>query len=133
MRKVAGGADAEYLDAFMRSFNDLDACAMAHVGWGLHDRAHWTTLGMYDPQETIGMDARSYIGNFMFSTGPNTEAGGTRATQCHMDIPLRNCSVYLDDEPVVLDGKLVQPDQTRSDKSREASRWPHRTPNGDQA
>jgi hypothetical protein len=58
--------------------------------------------------------ARTFPGNFLFSTGPNTEVGGPRNTPCHMDIPMRNCSVYLDDKAVVLDGDVVAPEESRS-------------------
>ena len=43
----------------------------------------------------------------LFSTGPNSELGGPNDTPCHIDIPMRNCSLYLDDEPVIIDGEFV--------------------------
>lgn len=106
--RIEGGFTAEYMKSFMDSFDDPDAFAMAHVGWGLEPRAHWTTLGLYDPEAGLGMDARSFAGNFLFSTGPNTEAGGTRDTPCHLDIPLRGCSLSLDGVPMTTDGKVVR-------------------------
>lgn len=106
--RIDGGFTAEYMKSFMDSFDDPDAFAMAHVGWGLEPRAHWTTLGLYDPEAGLGMDARSFAGNFLFSTGPNTEAGGTRDTPCHLDIPLRACSLSLDGVPMTRDGKVVR-------------------------
>jgi 2,5-dihydroxypyridine 5,6-dioxygenase len=57
------------------------------------------------------MDARSFAGNFLWSSGPNTEAGGDRDTPCHLDIPLRNCSVSLDGEVMTLEGVVVPADQ----------------------
>lgn len=107
IRAIEGGFEAEFLRSYMDSFDDPDAYAMAHVGWGLHDRAHWTTLGLYDREATIGMDARSFIGNFLWSSGPNNEAGGSRDTPCHMDIPLRGCSLSLDGEMVTVDGRVI--------------------------
>jgi 2,5-dihydroxypyridine 5,6-dioxygenase len=53
------------------------------------------------------MDSRSYLGSVMFSTGPNVEFGGTNATACHMDIPMRNCSLYLDDEQIIDAGRVL--------------------------
>jgi 2,5-dihydroxypyridine 5,6-dioxygenase len=64
-------------------------------------------LGLYDPEAGIGMDARTFAGNFLFSTGPNTEAGGTRDIPCHLDIPRRYCSLSLDGTPMTIDGKVV--------------------------
>ncbi len=104
---IEGGVDAELLSEYMASFNDPQAYAMSHIGWGLQPRAHWSTLAMYDREATIGMDARAYEGNFLFSFGPNNEAGGSRTTACHIDIPLRHCTVSLDGEAVVKDGKVL--------------------------
>jgi 2,5-dihydroxypyridine 5,6-dioxygenase len=108
--KIEGGVDAELLRDYMASFNDPEAYAISHIGWGLQPRARWSTLGLYDREATIAMDARAYEGNFLFSLGPNNEAGGKRTTACHMDIPLRGCTVSLDGEEVVRRGKVL--DQT---------------------
>jgi 2,5-dihydroxypyridine 5,6-dioxygenase len=111
VRNIEGGFDAKYLREYMASFNDPEAYAVSHLGWGLHDRAHWTMLGMYDKRQSNAMDARSYEGNFMFSTGPNSEAGGSRHTACHLDIPISSCSVWVDDEQVVDRGVVMPEDQ----------------------
>ncbi len=108
---IKGGYDAEFMRKFMESFNDPRAYAMAHVGWGLENRANWTVLGLYNPEAQLGMDARSFAGNFLWSSGPNTEAGGDRDTPCHLDIPLRNCSVSLDGEVMTLEGTVIPEDQ----------------------
>jgi len=105
--RIEGGVDAALLNDYMASFDDPEAYAISHIGWGLQPRARWSTLGLYDREATIGMDARAYEGNFLFSLGPNNEAGGTRTTACHIDIPLRHCSVFLDGEAVVRDGKVI--------------------------
>ncbi len=105
--RIEGGVDAELLSEYMASFNDPEAYAISHIGWGLQPRAHWSTLGLYDREATIGMDARAYEGNFLFSLGPNNEAGGKRTTTCHIDIPLRRCTVRLDGEDVVARGKVL--------------------------
>jgi 2,5-dihydroxypyridine 5,6-dioxygenase len=53
------------------------------------------------------MDARAFSGNFLFSLGPNSEAGGSRHTACHIDIPMRRCTVELDGVAVVRSGHVV--------------------------
>jgi 2,5-dihydroxypyridine 5,6-dioxygenase len=106
-RKIEGGIDAQLLAEYMATFKDPEAYAMSHIGWGLQPRCHWSTLAMYDKEQTIAMDARAFEGNFLFSLGPNNEAGGKRTTACHIDIPLRNCTVMLDGEVVVDKGKVV--------------------------
>lgn len=105
--KIDGGVDAQLLADYMESFNDPEAYAMSHIGWGLQPRARWSTLALYDREATIGMDARAYEGNFLCSLGPNNEAGGSRMTACHIDIPIRNCTVMIDDEEVVKKGKVL--------------------------
>jgi 2,5-dihydroxypyridine 5,6-dioxygenase len=104
---IKGGLDADLLNDYMDAFGDPESYAISHIGWGLQPRARWSVLGLYDRERTIGMDARAFAGNFLFSLGPNTEAGGTRDTPCHIDIPMRRCSVSLDGVDVVRHGKLI--------------------------
>ncbi len=106
IQDIQGGFDARYLKDYMGSFKDPEAYAVSHLGWGLHSRAHWTALGMYDKRQTNGMDARSFPGCFMFSTGPNVEGGGQRETECHLDIPMLDCTVTMGDVVVVDEGRL---------------------------
>jgi 2,5-dihydroxypyridine 5,6-dioxygenase len=107
VRKIHGGFEAEYLRDYMAYFDDPEVYGISHIGWGLQPRAHWTAMGLHDKNDGMCMDARAFEGNFLFSTGPNTEVGGSRKTPCHMDIPLRNCDVALDDRLVVKAGKVI--------------------------
>ncbi|MBF7688560.1 2,5-dihydroxypyridine 5,6-dioxygenase [Acinetobacter rathckeae] len=106
--KIYGGFEAEYLSDYMRYFDDPEVYGISHIGWGLQPRAQWTAMGLYDKNDGMCMDARAFHGNFLFSTGPNTEVGGSRKTPCHMDIPLRKCTVLLDDTIVVEDGVPIE-------------------------
>lgn len=112
IREIEGGFDAELLRDYMAEFNDPEAYAVSHLGWGLNPRARWSRLALLDKHQTNGNDARAFAGNFMFSTGPNTDAGGSRDTLCHLDIPMRKCSVYLDGVPMTVNGKVVADGQT---------------------
>jgi 2,5-dihydroxypyridine 5,6-dioxygenase len=96
------------MNEYVHSFDDPEAYAISHIGWGLQKRAYWSTLSLYDREATMGMDARAFNGNFLFSLGPNNEAGGNRTTACHLDIPLRGCTVKVDDVEVVKDGRVVE-------------------------
>ena len=109
--RIEGGFDAKYLRKHLESFDDPAVFAVAHVGWGLHPKASWAALGSRDKVQSHGMDARSFLGNFLFSTGPNAEAGGSNHSPCHIDIPMADCSVSLDGEPMTVRGKVVAPDQ----------------------
>jgi 2,5-dihydroxypyridine 5,6-dioxygenase len=92
----------------MESFEDPDAYGIAHIGWGLNEKARWSSLAT--DRRGIGAEGRSFYGNVLFSTGPNQELGGRNSSPCHIDVPMRGCSLFLDDEPVVLDGDVVHPD-----------------------
>jgi 2,5-dihydroxypyridine 5,6-dioxygenase len=109
------GLDANLMRGYMESFNDERAYAISHIGWGLHDKATWhnlaTTKNARSPamngNPELGVNALSFYGNVLFSLGPNTEVGGANDTACHIDLPLRGCSLWLDDMPVVDAGKIV--------------------------
>jgi 2,5-dihydroxypyridine 5,6-dioxygenase len=102
---IRGGLDAELVKSYIESFDDPRGYGMSHVGWGLDDRAQWHGLTQFPGG--MGMELRSFYGNVMFSIGPNNELGGPNDTPCHFDIPMRGNSLFLDDEPVVLDGDVV--------------------------
>jgi 2,5-dihydroxypyridine 5,6-dioxygenase len=91
-------------DFFAAAEDDPEALAVSHIGWGLNRDARWE---VYPHQDALQMDFRAYSGNVLFSTGPNTDMGGTRETPWHLDIPMRDCSLYLDGEPVVEKGQLM--------------------------
>jgi 2,5-dihydroxypyridine 5,6-dioxygenase len=108
VQDIRGGLDAELIKSYMAEFKDPRGFGMSHVGWGLDHRAQWHGLTQFPGG--MGMELRSFYGNVMFSTGPNNELGGPNDTACHLDIPMRNCSLFLDDEPIVLDGNVVSRD-----------------------
>jgi 2,5-dihydroxypyridine 5,6-dioxygenase len=110
IRDIAGDFDAEYLREYFRQYGDREAYAVSHLGWGLQPKARWTALGIMKDR-TNGNDGRSFYGNFMFSTGPNTDAGGTRNTLCHLDMPMRKCSVTVDGAPMLIKGDVIPADQ----------------------
>ena len=66
-------------------------------------------MGLHDENDGMCMDAGACCGNFMVSTVPNTEVGGTRETPCHMDVPLRKCDMSVDNLLVVSQGDVVAP------------------------
>jgi 2,5-dihydroxypyridine 5,6-dioxygenase len=107
IRGAAGqsGLDADLLKSYIESFDDPRGYGMSHVGWGLDERAHWHGLTQFGGG--MGMELRSFYGNVMFSIGPNNELGGPNDTPCHFDIPMRGCSLYLDDELIVDAGELT--------------------------
>lgn len=102
---ITGGADAHLLNDYFESWNDPEVWALSHMGWGLLNEARWSAFDVYDARTLYGQELRSTAGNFMWSTGSNRFAG--RETPAHLDIPMRNCTVSVDNTVVVRDGKLV--------------------------
>ncbi|MGH2873662.1 MAG: leucyl aminopeptidase [Solirubrobacteraceae bacterium] len=98
---TTAGLLTDYMDEFA---DDPRRTEVAHIGWGCNERARWSRLAT--AQRGFGMEARAFHGCVMFATGPNAELGGTNTSACHLDIPMRGCSLYLDDEPVLLDGEF---------------------------
>ncbi len=99
------GADAAMMRRYLEAWGDPAAYAVSHVGWGLNERARYEALAFYDREDTNGTELRCFAGNFLFSTGANEFAG--RYTEGHFDIPVRGCTIALDGEPVVVEGRVV--------------------------
>ncbi len=99
------GLDAELMRSYYQSWNDPNAYAISHVGWGVNPGARWEALTMYDKGDVNGTELRALAGSFLVSTGANEFA--ERFTDCHFDLPMRNCTVAIDGETVVDAGQLV--------------------------
>jgi 2,5-dihydroxypyridine 5,6-dioxygenase len=103
--EIAGdGLDAELMRSYFAAWGDREAYAVSHVGWGMNPTARWDAMAMYDKNDFNGTELRAFAGNFLYSTGANETAG--RHTLGHFDLPLRSCTVRLDDRVVVEGGKL---------------------------
>ena len=98
------GLDAELMRSYFAAWGDRDAYAVSHLGWGMNPAARWDAMTMYDKGDFNGTELRAFAGNFLYSTGANEVAG--RHTLGHFDLPLRNCTVRLDDVLVVEQGRL---------------------------
>jgi 2,5-dihydroxypyridine 5,6-dioxygenase len=109
IRSIEGGFDAMLMRDWLGGWNDPEGYAVSHLGWGLHPRAKWNCIELFGPARCIA-HGRAFAGNFLFSTGPNTQGGGTRTTPGHYDVPMRDCSVFLDGEQVIDRGRIVAPD-----------------------
>lgn len=101
------GLDAALMRSYIEAWGERDAYAVSHVGWGMNPRARWDALALYDKADVNGTELRAFAGNFLYSTGANETAG--RFTRGHFDLPLRNCTIALDNRVVVERGKLLPP------------------------
>jgi len=111
--QIDGDLDAHLVREYLERFDDERAYGISHIGWGMNHRARWDalTIGDWDADAAgtrgVGMDSRSYYGSVMFSTGPTVEFGGPNSTACHMDMPMRGCSLWLDDELVIERDRVI--------------------------
>jgi 2,5-dihydroxypyridine 5,6-dioxygenase len=110
--EIDGGLDAklmrDWLEDGKSSDGDRDPYAVSHLGWGLNPQARWYWMALQgDLPERNRAAARVFAGNFLFSTGPNTQGGGKRATRGHYDVPMRDCTVELDGKTIIENGRLV--------------------------
>jgi len=96
--------DAELFREYLAAWNDPIAYSFSHVGWGMNPAARWESLALYDKRDVQSTEFRAFAGNFLFSTGSNQYAN--RFTLGHFDLPLRRCTIMLDDTVVVKEGVL---------------------------
>jgi 2,5-dihydroxypyridine 5,6-dioxygenase len=111
---IEGGLDAKLMRDWLQDgeagAGDRDPYAVSHLGWGMNPQALWYGLALNgDVPEVSRAAARTFPGNFLFSTGPNSQGGGKRTTRGHYDVPMRDCTIALDDKVVVDKGRIVDP------------------------
>ena len=104
-RIEGSGVDAELMRSYIAAWGDRDAYAVSHVGYGLCAAARWDSMALYDKRDFNGTELRAFAGNFLYSTGANEVAG--RYTLGHFDLPMRHCTVRLDDAVVVDQGRVL--------------------------
>jgi 2,5-dihydroxypyridine 5,6-dioxygenase len=98
------GLDADLMRGYFAAWGDRNAYAVSHVGWGLNPQARWDAMAFYDKNDFNGTELRAFAGNFLYSTGANEVAG--RHTLGHFDLPLKGCTVQLDNDTIVSAGQL---------------------------
>ena len=101
---IGDNLDAELFRDYMASWDDPVAYGFSHVGFGMNPAARWVSKALYDKRDMQGTELRAFAGNFLFSTGSNEYA--KRFTLGHFDLPMRNCTILLDGEAVVVKGVL---------------------------
>ena len=104
-RIEGSGVDAELMRSYIAAWGDREAYAVSHVGYGLCAAARWDSMALYDKRDFNGTELRAFAGNFLYSTGANEVAG--RYTLGHFDLPMRHCTVRLDDTVVVDQGRVL--------------------------
>ena len=100
------GVDAILMRNYYEAWSDPEAYGVSHVGWGLNRKARYEALTVYDRNDTNGTELRTLAGSFLFSTGANEHA--ERFSLGHFDLPMLGCTIKLDNEVVVAQGKLLR-------------------------
>lgn len=98
------GLDTALFRDYLAAWEDPDAYGLSHVGWGMNPAARWVSGALYDKAELQATEFRAFAGNFLWSTGANQYA--VRFTEGHFDLPMRGCTITLDDTCVVRAGVL---------------------------
>jgi 2,5-dihydroxypyridine 5,6-dioxygenase len=98
--------DADQFRDYLAAWDDPLAYGFSHVGWGMNPDARWVSGALYDKRDLQGTEFRAWEGNFLWSTGSNQYAD--RFTLGHFDLPMRGCTIHLDDMMVVDAGRLNQ-------------------------
>lgn len=107
---IAGkGVDVDMMRGHYKTWEDFEghraAYAVSHVGFGLNPAARWDAMSFYDKRDCNGTELRAFAGNFLYSTGANEVAG--RHTMGHFDLPMRGCTIRLDETLVVNAGEVL--------------------------
>jgi 2,5-dihydroxypyridine 5,6-dioxygenase len=97
-------ADGDLFRSYIAGTGQKEAYATSHVGWGMNPKARWDAMTLYDRGDFIGTEFRVFAGNFLFSTGANWAAG--RHTNGHFDLPMKDCTITLDNQVIVDRGRL---------------------------
>lgn len=98
------GLDAVLFRDYMEAWEDPLAYSLSHVGWGMNPAAKFVSAALYDKRDMQAVEFRAIAGSFLWSTGSNQYAN--RFTSGHFDLPMRNCTIHLDDHIVVKNGIL---------------------------
>jgi 2,5-dihydroxypyridine 5,6-dioxygenase len=100
---------SDWLEGNKARSDDMDGHAISHLGWGSTRRAAGTLSRFMAPIRNVTMRAPAgcFAGNFLFSTGPNSQGGGKRTTKGHYDVPMRDCTVALDNDVIIERGRFT--------------------------
>ncbi len=109
---VQGGVDAFLLREWLAAQHDECAYIVGLVAWGTDHRARWDRAAWHLQEAAGVMDSESYYGNVRIGLGANSSSmlRGDNPCRSHIDIQLRSCDVWVDDRPVIKEGKFTDPE-----------------------
>ncbi len=106
IREIAGdGYQAALVRQYIADFDDPDGYGLSHIGWG-------STSGRNGQRSrpTVAATAWSSVrspATCSSRPGPTISSAVRTISSCHLDIPMRNCSLWCDDRQVIADGEIV--------------------------
>ncbi len=112
---IKGGAMAKMIDSLLTSFNEESSLLSGHLAFGTDPKAQWTAEAHQVPAAGGGgADAEAYYGNVQVEIGSNNDVmfRGSNIAKAHIGLCSLNCSMWLDDDPVLIEGEY-QPDELR--------------------
>ena len=110
---IEGGVEAHLIRTLLDSYDDPKALLAGHMAFGADPRADWTAEGSQFPVTGGGgADAEAAYGNVQIEIGSNNDVmfRGSNATRAHLGLCALNCSVWLDEEPLLDHGEYVPPE-----------------------
>jgi 2,5-dihydroxypyridine 5,6-dioxygenase len=110
---IAGGLDARLIRRHLEEANDPNAFLAGHIAWGVDPRARWLTPIVDTPdQGGGGADSEAVYGNVQVEIGSNDDVlfGGRNRTGVHLGLCLLGASLFLDGEPILVEGRFVPSD-----------------------
>lgn len=97
--KIEGNDAANRLEKFLKEVDDPNIYRVAEFGIGLNPAAKLTGFNYVEDESAIGT---AHIG-----IGRNVSLGGKISARAHFDLIVDSPSIYLDDEALMKDGKIL--------------------------
>jgi len=110
--RFEGGLDARLIESALAQAGDEGAWQAGHMAWGVDRRARWLQPILDTPdQGGGGADSEAFHGVVQVELGSNDDIpfGGRNRSAAHLGLCLRNASLWLDGEPVINEGRFVDP------------------------
>ena len=109
--EITGDVDAKLLEIWLDSWNDPETYRISHIGWGTNEGSRWSGRGV-DFSERY-----NYYGSVTIALGSNTLKTGAKYSgfdtkieaATHCDNVFLDNSLWLDDTPIIKEGKHVHP------------------------
>jgi 2,5-dihydroxypyridine 5,6-dioxygenase len=98
---IEGGEEARALRGFLQQLGHEGGYHFTELGIGTNHRCRH--VGVAAPCEDTHTE-----GCVSFALGADVHLGGQTLGPCHIDMTMDRASLYLDDQPLILDGRLVR-------------------------